>query len=99
MRLAATLSVVGLAENALSLSDPQDDRNGIQHTAESIHQELVFNATRKRVYEALTDEQKFAQVTDFIMKGAAAEISRDVGAAFSIFGGVIIGRHIELVPY
>ena len=99
MRLAATLPVVVLAENALSLSDPQDDRNGIQHTAESIHQELVFNATRKRVYEALTDEQKFAQVTDFIMKGAAAEISRDVGAAFSIFGGVIIGRHIELVPY
>ena len=39
------------------------------------------------------------QVTDFIMKGASAEISREVGGAFSIFGGVIVGRHIELVPY
>jgi activator of HSP90 ATPase len=27
-----------------------------------------------------------------------AEISRDVGGAFSIFGGYISGRHIEMVP-
>jgi activator of HSP90 ATPase len=89
----------GTGENAFSLRVPEDDRNGIEHTGESIHQEVVFTATRKRVYEALTDERKFAQVTDSIMKGATAEISREVGGAFSIFGGVIVGRHIELVPY
>jgi len=99
MRLAATLPLLGMTENAMSLSNPQDDRNGIQHSCESIHQEVVFKAVRRRVYEALTDEKKFAQVTDFIMKGAAAEISREVGGPFSIFGGVIVGRHIELVPY
>jgi activator of HSP90 ATPase len=33
------------------------------------------------------------------MKGATAKISSDAGGPFSIFGGVITGRHIELVPY
>jgi activator of HSP90 ATPase len=32
------------------------------------------------------------------MKGASAEISSEVGGAFSIFGGVISGRNLELVP-
>jgi activator of HSP90 ATPase len=91
--------VVGVAGNSFGIASPQADRNGISHTCESIHQEVVFKATRKRVYEALTEEKKFSQVTDFIMKGAPTEISPDVGGPFSIFGGVIIGRHIELVPY
>jgi hypothetical protein len=26
------------------------------------------------------------------------EISREVGGAFTLFGGYIIGRHVELVP-
>jgi activator of HSP90 ATPase len=97
LRFAAILPLLGIAKGAFSLPVPQADRNGVSHTCESIHQEVVFKAARKRVYEALTDEKKFAQVTDFIMKGASAEISRDVGGTFSIFGGVISGRHIELV--
>lgn len=99
VRLAASLPVLGFAQKALGSPGPQTDRNGISQTSESIHQEVVFKAPRKRVYEALTDEKKFRQVTDFIMKGASAEISREVGGSFSIFGGVILGRHIELVPY
>src|SRR5882672_5640530 len=79
---------------------------GISHTAESIHQETVFKASRKRVYEALTDTKQFEKVTQL---GAAmtsgmslgtkpTEISREVGGAFSIFSGHILGQHIELVP-
>jgi hypothetical protein len=34
----------------------------ISHTAESIHQEIVFKAGRKRVYEALTQAKQFDQV-------------------------------------
>ena len=98
VRLAAMLPVVGMAESALGQPDLQADRNGISHTAESIHQEVVFKGARQRIYEALTDEKKFSQVTDFIMKGASTQISREVGGSFSIFGGVILGRHIELVP-
>lgn len=97
-RFAAILPLLGIAKGAFSVPVPQPDRNGISHTCESIHQEVVFKAARKRVYEALTDEKKFSQVTDFIMKGAATEISREVGGTFSIFGGVITGRHIELIP-
>ncbi len=99
VRLAAALPVMSLSGEAFGLASVQADRNGISHTCESIHQEVVFKAARKRVYEALTQEKQFAQVTDFIMKGASAEISPDVGGAFVIFGGVILGRHIELVPY
>jgi activator of HSP90 ATPase len=97
LRFAAILPLFGMGESGFSL-DAQADRNGISHTCESIHQEVVFKAPRKRVYQALTDEKKFSQVTDFIMKGASTEISREVGGTFSIFGGVIAGRHIELIP-
>lgn len=99
MHLAAMLPSIGMVGNAFGLASPPVDRNGISHTCESIHQEVVFKATRKRVYEALTQEKQFRQVTDFVMKGASAEISPDVGGAFVIFGGMILGRHIELVPH
>lgn len=98
VRLAAILPLFGIARNAFGL-DPQADRNGISNTCESIHQEVAFKASRKRVYEALTQEKQFSRVTDFIMKGASTQISPDVGGAFSMFGGVILGRHVELVPY
>lgn len=94
----ATLPVFGMAQGALGLPGLQADRNGISHNCESIHQEVAFKATRKRIYEALTDEKKFSQVTDLVMNGASTQISREVGGSFSIFGGVITGRHVELVP-
>jgi len=59
-----------------------------------IHQEIVFKASPKRIYEALTDGQQFSKITG----GAPAEISREAGGSFSCFGGMIVGRQIELVP-
>jgi activator of HSP90 ATPase len=77
----------------------------ISHTAESIHQEPVFKASRKRVYEALTDAKQFDKVIELsgVMQAMhlgnkPAEISREVGGAFALFGGYITGRHVELVP-
>src|SRR5579864_9428984 len=78
----------------------------ISHAAESIHQEVVFKASRKRVYEALTDAKQFEQVVQLsdakkthMPPGAPpSQISTEVGGAFSTFGGVITGRHIELIP-
>jgi activator of HSP90 ATPase len=99
VRLAAMMPLLVAAERAFGLDDSQSDRNGISHDCERIHQEVVFKATRKRVYEALTDQNQFRQVTAFIVKGASAQISPEAGGAFSIFGGVIVGRHIELAPY
>jgi uncharacterized protein YndB with AHSA1/START domain len=77
----------------------------ISRTAESIHQEAVFKASRKRVYEALTDAKQFDKVIQLsgVMQSMhlpdkPAEISREVGGAFTLFGGYITGRHVELVP-
>lgn len=77
----------------------------ISHTAESIHQEPVFKASRKRVYEALTDAKQFDKVIQLSgvvqamhLPDKPAEISRDVGGAFALFGGYITGRQVELVP-
>jgi len=78
----------------------------ISHAAESIHLEPVFKASRKRVYEVLTDAKQFGKVVQLsaAMKGGMppgagpAEISREAGGAFSLFGGYITGRQIELVP-
>lgn len=59
-----------------------------------IKQEVVFNASPRRVYEALTDSEKFAAFSG----GAPADISPDPGGLFSCFGGRIEGRNLELVP-
>jgi activator of HSP90 ATPase len=80
--------------------------DGISHTAESIHQEPVFEANRSRVYEALTDARQFRKVVQLsaAMQSAmslgskSTEISQQVGGAFTLFGGHIVGRHIELMP-
>jgi len=78
----------------------------ISHTAESIHHEVSFKANRKRVYAALTDAAQFNKVvalseaarTNMVPLNKPGEISRDLGGAFSLFGGHILGRHIELIP-
>jgi activator of HSP90 ATPase len=79
--------------------------NGLSHSAEAIHQETVFNASPKRVYDALTDAQQFQKLE--VIGGAIkmadieakpAKISREAGGAFSLFGAYIVGRQLELVP-
>jgi uncharacterized protein YndB with AHSA1/START domain len=78
----------------------------ISHTGEAIHHEVVFHASRKRVYEALTDAAQFnkvAQLSVAVRSGMPlgtkpTEISRDAGGVFTVFGGHIVGRQVELVP-
>ena len=86
--------------------DAQSDA-GISHSAESIHQEPSFTASRKRIYEALTNPRQFDQVSrlsDAMQSSAMAsmktptQISQHTGGPFVLFGGYIVGRHIELVP-
>jgi activator of HSP90 ATPase len=79
---------------------------GISHSAESIHQEPIVNANRKRVYDALTNARQFNEITKIVaakepsiaVEKSPTVISPDAGGAFSMFGGIIVGRHIELVP-
>jgi activator of HSP90 ATPase len=78
----------------------------ISHSAEAIHQETVFKASRKRVYDALTDAKQFQKVTLLsaaVQSGMAkgnipAEIALEPGGPFKLFNGFIVGRNLEFVP-
>jgi activator of HSP90 ATPase len=97
IRLASLFPVLGIAGTAAlvpgAITAEEAHEGEISRTAESIHQEPVFKASRKRVYEAIMDEKQFSKTT-----GLPAEISRETGGAFSCFQGQIRGRNVELVP-
>ena len=97
------IAVVGVVMRPLPVFADANDQ--VSHTAEAIHQERLFKAAPKRVYEALTVTNQFDQLTHDLMQSAAMSkmqkptvISPHVGGAFALFGGYIVGRHIELVP-
>jgi activator of HSP90 ATPase len=102
VRLVSVLSAMGFAgkAGAVTRALPFSGSDEISRTCECIHQEVAFRASRARVYQALTDPKQFGKVVDlsFPGAGASAAISGEVGGAFSLFGGVIVGRHIEMVP-
>src|SRR5580658_10815991 len=65
----------------------------ISHAEDAIHQEPVFKASRKRVYEALTEAKQFQKVallSAAVQSGMAkgnipAEITAEAGGAFKFF--------------
>jgi activator of HSP90 ATPase len=77
----------------------------VTHTSEAIHQEVTLRATPQRVYAALTEQSQFGRVVELsgAMTGTppgtvAAVISSTLGGTFALFGGQIVGRHLELTP-
>ena len=95
------MAAVAMAFGGLALCSTQawaGAEEEISRTAESIHQETNFRASRKRVYEALTDAKQFDKIIQLsgVMQSMhlgdkPAEISREVGGAFTLFGGYITG--------
>jgi Activator of Hsp90 ATPase homolog 1-like protein len=69
----------------------------ISHSEEAIHQVNGFKASRKRVYDALTQWSPEMQAGKSL-GSVPTKISPEVGGEFFLFGGHIIGRHLELVP-
>ena len=59
-----------------------------------IHHEVLIKAAAKKIYDALTDSKKFSEFSG----GAPTDICNEAGGAFSMFGGMISGRNIELLP-
>jgi activator of HSP90 ATPase len=59
----------------------------------TIHQEVDYGAAPGRIYAVLMDSGQFSACTCL-----AAVISPVEGGAVSMFGGIIVGRNIELVP-
>jgi uncharacterized protein YndB with AHSA1/START domain len=60
----------------------------------AIHQEVTIPAAPEAVFEVLMSSKKFEQMTG----GRSADISAAEGGAFTMFGGDISGRNVELVP-
>ncbi len=85
-KLVAVLLVVGVSMGvgAAQQSSPKPV---------TIHEELEFRVTPHRIYEALLDPKQFTALS-----GMPGEIHREAGGAFSLFGGQITGRNVELVP-
>ncbi len=104
---ALTALGVGAAAQPGAAADAQAsaDSLGISNSNKAIHQDVVFRATPDRVYRTLTDQEQFDKVV--LASGALqamglpsspCHISSEPGGAFSLFGGYISGRHIELSP-
>jgi uncharacterized protein YndB with AHSA1/START domain len=65
-----------------------------QEEAMGIHQEVTIDASPAAVYGVLTSSDDFAKMTG----GKAADISKQVGGAASMFGGDIRAMNVELIP-
>ena len=92
--ISITLAMVGTAcGSAAQKSAAETLSTGAQLKSITIHQEVDFKASPQRVYEALLDTKQFNAFS-----AMPAEINREVGGAFTIFSGHIIGRNLELIP-
>ena len=87
--LAARSTVWGKAQQQTMKEVPGTEANRLRS---SIHQEVDFKASPERIYGALLDSKKFSGFT-----GMPAEIDPKAGGAFSMFGGLIVGRNVELI--
>ena len=79
--------------------------DGLSNNAGSIHQEAIFEADCARVYQALTHAREFDAVTRLsdaltlvtAPNAKATAITAEVGAPFTLFGGYITGRNLDVV--
>ena len=92
LTMAGGLIAIGpLARAQQTMTETQS--TGTEGLLTYLHQEVEIKASAQRIYSALLDSKQFTTFTGF-----AADINHDAGGAFSLFGGLIVGRNIELVP-
>ncbi|MGA2037820.1 MAG: SRPBCC family protein [Bryobacteraceae bacterium] len=95
----ATAALGGLAAGSgLMAEGRQESMKEVPATAAnkartSLHQEAHFKASAQRIYDMFLDSKQFAAFS-----GMPAEIDPHAGGAFSMFGGLIVGRNVELIP-
>jgi activator of HSP90 ATPase len=108
LRLAALPAglIIAAETPAASKTENSAAANGLSHTAEAILQHVSFDAAPQRVYQALTTTRDFDMITRLSdgavllnAKGAKpTSIGSEVGSPFTLFGGYITGRHLEMLP-
>jgi activator of HSP90 ATPase len=88
--LAAGFNVWGKTQQQPMKETPSTAAN---QARTSLRDEIAFKANPKRIYEALLDSKQLAAFS-----GMPADIDPKEGGAFSMFGGLIVGRNVELIP-
>jgi activator of HSP90 ATPase len=90
------LACCGMAARSVAFAQqsmPQIPGGTANQHRTSLHEDIDIRSSPQRIYDALLDAKQFAAFS-----GAPAEIDPKAGGAFSMFGGQIVGRNIELVP-
>ena len=96
--------VLAAAGNAHT-AQPQTGE-GLSQSSQAIHQQVIVSASRQRVYSVLTSAKQFDALTrlsDAVSlvtapNAQATAISGEAGGSFTLFGGYITGRHLEMLP-
>jgi activator of HSP90 ATPase len=99
------VGILGLLAQPVAADEAQP-ADGLTADAPAIHQETVMPATCARVYDALTSARDFEAITrlsdaaDLLTaaNAKATAINSHAGGAFTLFGGYITGRNLELAP-
>jgi activator of HSP90 ATPase len=91
----AVALLAGLATAARAPAQSMTVKAGRSETSDrtSLHQQAAFAAPPSHIYRALLNSEAFAAISGF-----PAIIHPKAGGAFSLFGGQVVGRNIELVP-
>jgi uncharacterized protein YndB with AHSA1/START domain len=104
-RQAVTAGAAILTCATARLAPAAENGDRVSRTAEALHQEPVFHASRHRIYGALTDPKEFDRVMahsdalkSMAVDARSAVLDARPGGAFSLFGGYINGRFLELSP-
>ncbi len=90
---AVAFGSLALRSNAFGRTQPAKAAAPNTMSPCAIHQVIEFTAGAQQIFDALLDSKKFAAFS-----GEAAVIGREAGSSFSMFGGKIVGRNIELLP-
>jgi len=94
--LAAAAGVLAVGATAKAENSPamgEIAASSASATRTSLHYDVEFASTPERIYKLLLGSDEFAAMT-----GLPAAIDAREGGAFSMFGGLIFGRNVELVP-
>ena len=89
--IAATLAAIPLTR--LHAQQQATSEKSAHQSLTAIHYQIDFAASPQRLYQAIIDQKQFT-----VFSGMPATIDPTPGGAFSMFGGQIVGRNIELVP-
>ncbi|MGD0192866.1 MAG: SRPBCC domain-containing protein [Rhizomicrobium sp.] len=103
--IVASIGIVGSTSAGLAANSIKGE---ISRSNAAIHQEIGFAADVARVYRALTDAAEFDKVVQLSaamnsgmktsLGATPTAIESAPGGAFSLFGGYVTGRMLELVP-